>query len=477
MGCNSTKEIEDKKEEKVENNEKKEDKEEKENKEENDDEEDEENDDEKEYNYDKDTIDYFSNFEKKEISLIFSRRKKINQKNNFCFLYSKYDVIYNDKFLMKSDKILCTEFLACYINPDYIGNFGYESQIVGFFPKKVTLKQGFIKDDKINAKMINNGKIIIILQIKKEHKIDLMNDIMIFEFVYHIKQIKNYGMRLININLNEEFLTCSMKIKYDQDQFSIKSNGDLISPKQNEFNIYNKKKFCLTLIDNNNIISLDDNNMKFNNKFNSEEIQRINKSLINMDIKPLKPNLLYEKTKHEIHEEFDYIEGSLFILQPSFEKYYFNLFEIISTIQNDSIFKILELKINDKAIINLNKSEKYKKSDNYYKSSKKSYNYIISTKEDFILIEFQLEIEESKEEKKKIKYKFDPKNIFNISFSKGTYYFFEIILNGFKISFGEDKNYEYEENEGNIVFEGNWELDDDKESEGNLPKEIILKEK
>lgn len=66
--------------------------------------------------------------------------------------------------------------------------------------------------------------------------------------------------------------------------------------------------------------------------------------------------------------------------------------------------------------------------------------------------------------------------MFNLFFSKGTYYFFEIILNGYKISFGENKEYKYKKTEEKIIFEGNWEsenIDEDKE-QGYLPKEIFL---
>ena len=61
---------------------------------------------EKPSNHDKETLEYFSNFNDKEISLILSKRNKINTKNNFCFLHSKFEVVYDDKFLSKSNKIL-----------------------------------------------------------------------------------------------------------------------------------------------------------------------------------------------------------------------------------------------------------------------------------------------------------------------------------------------------------------------------------
>ena len=475
MGCSNVEE----KEEKVEKEEK-EGKEEKEEKEiENSEKEEEE--DKESHNLDKETLDYFSNFNEKEISLILSKRKSINIKNNFCFLYSKFEVIYNDKFLSKKNKILCTEFLVCYLNPNYIGNFGYESQIVGFFPKSVKLIECYIKEEKIEAKMINNGKIISILKIKEDYKNNLMNDIIIFEFIYNIIQIKDYGIRLININYQEDLLTCSMKIKYDEDKFSINSDDKSTSFKKNELYIFNKNKFCLTLKDKDNIISLNDKKNKINklinNKFTSEEIEKINNCLKDLNIKPLKTNLIYEKIKHELYNKTDYIEGSLLILHPSFEKYYFDLFEVVSNIQNNINFKINQLHINDKTIINLNNSETHNKSDNYYKTSNNSYYYNISTKEDFILFEFKLESIEVKEEKKKIKYDLDPKKIFNILFSKGTYYLFEIILNGQNVTFENKKNYKYKKNEEKIIFEGNWELDglEEEKSIQYLPKEIILK--
>ena len=264
-------------------------------------------------------------------------------------------------------------------------------------------------------------------------------------------------------------------------KFSINSDDKSTSFKKNELYIFNKNKFCLTLKDKDNIISLNDKKNKINklinSKFTSEEIEKINNCLKDLNIKPLKTNLIYEKIKHELYNKTDYIEGSLLILHPSFEKYYFDLFEVVSNIQNNINFKINQLQINDKTIINLNNSEIHNKSDNYYKTSNNSYYYNISTKEDFILFEFKLESIEVKEEKKKIKYDLDPKKIFNILFSKGTYYLFEIILNGQNVTFENKKNYKYKKNEEKIIFEGNWELDglEEEKSIQYLPKEIILK--
>ena len=185
----------------------------------------------------------------------------------------------------------------------------------------------------------------------------------------------------------------------------------------------------------------------------------------------------YEKLKIELHEEKDYIEGSLLIFQPSFEKYYFDLFDIIKTNQNDIIVKLCELKINNNTIINLNSSKTYNsKSYDYYKSSNNSQYYNISTKEDFNLFEFQLEVFGTNSENKKRKYNFDPKNIFKLYFSKGSYYYFEIILNSIKVSFENKENYKSKKEDDKIIFEGKWELDDfdaDK-SDKSLPKDIIM---
>ena len=432
-------------------------------------------------NLDKETLDYFSDFNENEISLILSRRKLINTKNNFCFLYNKFDVIYNDKFLSKSNKILCTEFLACYINPKYIGNFGYESQIIGFFPKNVILKECYIKGKKVQSRLINNEKIISFLKIEKEHKQNIMNDIIIIEFIYNIAQIKNYGMRLISIDYKDDLLTCSMKIQYDEDKISIKSNDDSASFNKNEFYIFNKNKFFLTLIDNNNIISLNNAKSKINkfinDKYNSEEIQEINNCLKEINIKPLKPNLIFEKIKIDLHEQKDYIEGSLLIFQPSFEKYYFELSDIIKTNQSDIIIQLSELKINNKTIVNLNKSETHtKKSYDYYKSSNNSHYFNINTKEDFNLFEFQIKVLSSNPENKKRKYNLDPRNIFKLFFSKGSYYNFEIILNGINVSFENEENYKSKKEEDKIIFEGKWELDDftEDKNEQSLPKDIAI---
>ena len=62
-------------------------------------------------------------------------------------------------------------------------------------------------------------------------------------------------------------------------------------------------------------------------------------------------------------------------------------------------------------------------------------------------------------------------------FSKGTYYLFEIILNGQNVTFENKKNYKYKKTKEKIIFKGNWELDglEEEKSSQYLPKEIILK--
>ena len=423
---------------------------------------------------------YFSAFNDKEISLILKKLESINKKLNFSFLYSKLEVIYDDKSLIKSGKILCSEFIAYYINPEYTGNFGYESQIIGFFPKKVNLIHCYLKDKKMEAKMINTGKIISVLKIEEDDKKNTIKDIAVFEFVYHIKQIKNYGLRVININYNNNLMACSMRIKYDKNKFTIKSNDESAKIKDNEVYIFNKNNIRLTLIDANNSIDLSNKKNKIinllNNKFEEDEIKEINDALNNMIIKPLETNLIYEKIIHELTNQKDYVKGFLLILHPSFEKEYFNIFQVISNIENETNFKIGELKINDQLIFNLNKIDKYANSDNYYKLSNNSYYYNISTREDFILFEFYLEAN-SKKAKKDIKYKLDPKSLFNINFNFGTLFKYIIILNGNKVDFGNKNEYKYKETDDKIIFDGKWKMEsyDEKKYEKVLPKEISIK--
>jgi hypothetical protein len=209
----------------------------------------------KSYNFDENTLNYFKHFKEEEINLILERKKSLKSNENFTFLYSKFQVDYTDKNLSKSNTVLCTEFLVCYVDPQYTGNFGYESQVIGFCPKDVKLDHCNIKGKNVFAQMKNNGKIITILQIAEENKDETYKDIMIFEFVYHITQIKMYGMRIIDIYYEQKPMTCSISIKYDKNIFSINSSDDSAEDKSN-FYLFNKKKFCLTLIDKNNVISI-----------------------------------------------------------------------------------------------------------------------------------------------------------------------------------------------------------------------------
>ena len=66
-----------------------------------------------------------------------------------------------------------------------------------YFLREMLSSLSQIEDKKMEAKMINTGKIISVLKIEEDDKKNTIKDIAVFEFVYHIKQIKNYGLRVI----------------------------------------------------------------------------------------------------------------------------------------------------------------------------------------------------------------------------------------------------------------------------------------
>ena len=152
-----------------------------------------------EYNFDEYTLNYFKNFSEEEISIILERKIKIDPEINFVFIYSKFDIDYTDKNFTKTNTAICKEYLVCYVNPDYVGDFGYESQIIGFYPDKISLNSCYIQKNKVKAQMRNMGKIVSVLRIEENHKDDKIKDIMVFEFSYNITQLKMYGMRIIDV--------------------------------------------------------------------------------------------------------------------------------------------------------------------------------------------------------------------------------------------------------------------------------------
>jgi len=435
------------------------------------------------YNFDEPTLTYFKHFKEEEINLILERKKSLKSNENFTFLYSKFKVDYTDKNLSKNNSVLCTEFLVCYVNPGYTGNFGYESQVIGFCPKDIKLDHCCIKSKNIFAQMKNNGKIITILQISEEDKDETYKDIMIFEFVYHITQIKMYGMRIIDIYYEQKPMTCSISIKYDKNIFSINSSDNSAEDKTN-FYLFNKKKFCLTLIDKNNVINIKKDNSKISSlvysKFTSDEMKQINNALKNMIIKPLQRNLIYEKMIHVLENNKDTVKGCLLVFQPSFEKTFFDMCEGVDTSPDNVDFFIKELKINDELLVNIkNLEEKENRPENYYESSITSHHYNISSNDDFILIEFELEGIESHKNKNEVEYNLDAKKIFNLFLDYGTLYKFEIELNNHNVFFNNDDTYKYkyDKSKKKITFEGVWPLKEwkNKESKKILPNEFIIK--
>jgi hypothetical protein len=238
------------------------------------------------------------------------------------------------------------------------------------------------------------------------------------------------------------------------------------------------------LIDKNNVISIKKDNSKISNllhsKFTSDEIKQINNSLKTMNIKPLQRNLIYEKMIHNLDNNKDIVKGFLLIFQPSFEKTFFDMCEGIDTSPDCVDFIIKELKVNDVLLVNIkNLEEKENRPENYYESSNTSHHYNISSNDDFILFEFELEGIESQKNKNEIEYNLDAKKIFNLFLDYGTLYKFEIELNGHNVCFNDDDIYKYKCNKSNkkITFEGVWQLKEwkNKESKKILPNEFVIK--
>ena len=437
-------------------------------------------------NFDEHTINFFKNFDDEEISLIFERKKKVDPDINFVFLYSKFEVDYTNKEFNKTNSVICKEYLVSYVNTGYLGNFSYESQIIGFCLDKVSLNYCSTKINKIPAQIRNTGKIICVLQIEDCYKDDFIEDIMIFEFEFTITQVKMYGMRVIDICYNEKPMTSSILINYDKNIFNINSNIEPDENSKNKFYLFNKDKFCLVLSDKNNDLSIDKDG-KYGNliysKFSTDEIKQINNSLKNMFIKPYDKNIIYEKITHNLKDNKDYAKGYILIFYPSFEKNYFYLCEGIDKAPDKVDFLITELKINDELLINMKKLEgkNQKKPENYYESTYNSHKYNININEDFILFEFELEGIELDDDTDEIQYSLDAKYIFNFFLNCDTAYKFEIILNNHEVYFNDDETYKYKykKTKEKITFEGVWKLKewDNEKSKKLLPNEIIIKKK
>ena len=438
----------------------------------------------KKYNFDKYTLNYFKNFDEEEISLIMERKKLVEADINFVFLYSKFIVDYTIKELNKTNSALCKEYLVCYVNPNYTGDFGYQSQLIGFCLDKVSLNFCSIQEKKVPTQMRNIGKIVSVLQIEDSYKDDIIKDIMVFEFEFNITQFKKYGMRVIDIYYEEKPMTGSILIKYNKNSFSIKSTVDADDDSKNKFYIYNKDKFCLVLIDKNNDLSIKKDNNKIGkliyDKFSTDEIKQINKSLNNMFIKPYEKNIIYEKMTHNLKNNKDCVKGYILIFYPSFDKNYFDLCEGIDKTPDKVDFMVNELKVNDELLINIKKIEgKITKPENYYESTINAHKYNIRIEEDFILFEFELEGIPIEEDKDEIQYSLDAKYIFNFFLNCDTAYKFEIILNKHEVYFKDDKTYKYKYKKTKeiISFEGIWKLKEwnNKKSKKYLPNEIIIK--
>ena len=441
----------------------------------------------KSYNFDNHTKNYFKNFDEDEISIILERKKLIDPEINFVLIYSKFEIDYTDKNIKKTNSLICKEYLVCYVNLEYIGNFGYESQIIGFCPDKISLDYCSIQGKKIQAQMRNTGKIISVLIIEENYKDDILKDIMVFEFSYKITQLKKYGMHVIDVYYDKKPLTGSIMIKYDSKLMKIKTNEESEDDSKDKFVLFNRDKYSLILMDKNKDLNIKIDGDKIGEliyeKFTEDEIKSINNSLNNMIIKPYERNIIYEKMVHNLNDNKDIVKGCILIFYPSFEKNYFDLCEGIDKSPDKVDFVVNKLKVNDELLINIKKGEEKNriKPENYYESTYTSHRYNIRINDDFILFEFELEGIDSQENNDEIEYSLDAKKIFNFFLNYETSYKFEILLNNHEVYFKDDKTYKYKYKKTNdkIIFEGIWKLKlwDNKKCKKYLPNELIIKKK
>ena len=429
-------------------------------------------------------------FRKDEVSLIKKLKKEIDQDikdeieeggDNTKTLYRKIEIDFTKEEIIFKEYFviyLPNDFGKQFIILDYIPMFNdlsLESQEADRYPKYAKKNNDPLAIERFECKKVEGDKnnedsgdsIKSHIELKVTQK-DLEKNLITIEACYNIKLKSYYGF--YDLHFESKDIPCSYsfiidnniivgKYKYDKEIFTEVSNTLLYS-----FN--NKKDISVSFRDKRIKINIEnelDKNLL--SIFTSEEINQINSALNEMVIVLERKNLIYQKAIHNIKNNKDYIKIYNIIFSSSMVKPVPDIGVVYDCIQPIIINKF---KINNKLVrkedsdddVNENKSERNdtekKANDNnegidgYYYSNNNRLDFYYDYTGTFALYEFDIISNENVDY-----FQLNCNSLLDLSyfFSCGSYFRYEIILNGNRIEFS-DNDFKYTIKDDKIIFEG-----------------------
>ena len=417
-------------------------------------------------------------FRGEEISLINKLKKERDEDikdgvveggSNTSTLYEKVEIDFTNE-----EKIL-RDYLVIYIpfnywreslKYEYISKFNdlsLESQETRQYPKYAkknndpqeieSFECNKVEGDKNDEN--EGGSIKSNIELKVTQK-DLKNNLIIIEANYNIKFKPYYGFYILNFKTKD--IPCSYSFIIDNNIIVDKAYKEKFSEISNTkiYSFNSKEDISISFRDKRVKINIENElNKELLSNFTSEEITQINSSLNTMVIVLDRKNLIYQKAIHNIKDNKDNIKiyniifaSSMVLPVPETEVVYERIQPII----------VNKFKINNKLVKkedsdNDDKEEKSndnEKIDGYFYSNNNRLDFYYDFTETFALYEFECESNENVEY-----FQLNCNSLLQLYyfFSYGSYFKYEIILNGNIIEFS-NKDFKYKVKDDKIIIEG-----------------------
>ena len=367
-------------------------------------------------------------FTKEEISQIFVTKKIVGTKYTVCPLFTKLCIDYTEQSFKNKGELNAKEYTVYYVSNSFNGKISHSSNLEGLVGSGAKCSYCKIKGQEIE---FTNNLFKIDTNINHIHRDHEDNELIYFEFNYVFKQLDHFGIRILNINFdNNELIQGSISIKYDKSQYSIISaDPNIVNQSQIEgvFEVVNKKKFLLFLKQNSiqwNIDFLDKKIVDAINKtLDSSEKASLNDALNStydlMKIDPMEINILYLKVHHFISNGKDIVKGWMLLFQPAFTG---NTLSFQKEEDIEPYFIIKNIKINGQEAKKINNVDSINIKTNYYVSDKNINYFKFSSEIFFAFLEFTMEAVNISSKNNEYKYYLDPRLILGLKLHVGSHY-------------------------------------------------------
>ena len=414
-------------------------------------------------------------FTPEEMSQIFTSKKRVGVGTQYkvCPLFTKIYIDYTDNVFKKTGELNAKEHVVYYVSSNFKGQITHSSSLAGLMGSDIRCSYCKIKEQNVEYNTNQNFKTDINLSSTYRDNEDY--ELVYFEFNYVFKQIEHFGIRILNINFDDnELIQGSISIKYDKRQYNVISADPNIENKNKSkiegvFEVFNKKKFLLFLKQNSVKWSINFLDKKIadviNRTLDSAEKTLLNEALYStydlMKINPFDTNIIFYQVHHFITNGVDNVKGWMLLYQPIFtgKSLFFQKEEFI-----EPYFIIKNMSVNGEEAKRFNDVNSINIENNYYVSDKKTNYFKFSSENYFAFLELSMEASDISTKNNEYKYYLDPRLILGLKLHVGSHY--RYIIETGKNTIAEfnlpDEAYPHKKEGNKYIFNGEYKIDRNK---------------